>query len=147
MPASPISRKAQRAPPLHPLAVDRCEIGLEEDRQLPGAVKRVRGVQLVDAVLDRHLLRRWRNRLIVQAAPADAEQVGLGGERQGVSGLVKKRAALGVAQDGNLFFRNVTWVVSRPISAYSSSSCLAWAAWASTRLSRFSNTTGNSLTA
>src|SRR5204862_2628996 len=42
---------------LHPLAVDRREIGLEQDRQLPRAVKRVRGVQLVDAALDRHLLR------------------------------------------------------------------------------------------
>ena len=93
------------------------------------------------------LLRRWRYGLIVQAAPRDAEQVSLCRERQRLWVVVDQRAPLGMAQDGNLFFRKVTWVVRRPISAYSSSRCLAWAAWASMRLSRFSKTAGRALMA
>jgi hypothetical protein len=63
----------------------------------------VRGVQLVDAMLDRQLLRRWRYGLIVQAAPRDAEQVSLRRERQRVGVVVDQRAPFGIAQDGNLF--------------------------------------------
>src|SRR5262245_42494500 len=98
-------------------------------------------------MLDCHLLWRWRYCSVVQAAPRDAEQVSLGRERQCIWVVVEERAPFTLAQDGNLFFRKVTWVVRRPISAYNSSSCLAWAAWASMRLSRFSKTAGRALTA
>ena len=81
------------------------------------------GVQLVDAVLDRHFLRRWRFGLIVQTPAADAEQIGLGAERERVCGVLHQRLPLPMAQDGNFFFRKLTCVVSRPISAYRSSSC------------------------
>jgi hypothetical protein len=113
---------------LDPLAIERMEVLLQEDRQLARAVKRVRGVQFVEEVLDGHLLLRWWQRLILQAAPADAEQSGLGCQWQGLWGVVDQGSPLGMAQDGTLFFRNLTWVVSRPISAYSCSSCWAWAA-------------------
>jgi len=66
----------------------------------------VRSVQLVDAMLDCHLLRRWRYGLIVQAASTDAEQVSLGGERQRVWVVVEQRAPLGMAQDGTFFSEN-----------------------------------------
>jgi hypothetical protein len=74
-------------------------------------------VQLVDPMLDGHLLWRWRHGLIVQAASAAAEHVGLGAERQSVWGVIEQPAPLGMTQDGNLLFRQLTWVVSRPISA------------------------------
>src|SRR5262245_24237300 len=132
---------------LHTLAIDRRKILFQKHGQFPRAIKRMRGIQLVDAVLNRHFLRRWHSGLIVETAPAQTEQVGLDCEWQGIGGVINQHAALHMAQDGNLFFRKLTWVVSRPISAYSSSSCLAWAAWASVSESRFSKTVGSSLTA
>lgn len=66
--------------PLHPLAIDGTKFRFQHHRQLAGAVKRVGGIDFINAVLDRHLLRWWRYGLIVQTAPTDAQQVGLGGE-------------------------------------------------------------------
>ena len=37
-------------------------------------------------------------------------------------GVLHQRLPLRMVQDGNFFFRKLTWVVSRPISAYRSSS-------------------------
>jgi hypothetical protein len=48
-------------------------------------------------MLDNHLLRRWWHCSVVQAAPADAEQVGLGAERQGVWSVVDQGSPLGMA--------------------------------------------------
>ena len=88
---------------LDPLAINRRELWLKQHRQLARAIERVRGVEFVDAMLDRHLLRRWRYRLIVQTAPRDAEQVSLGRKRQRVGIMVEKRVPFGMAHDGNLF--------------------------------------------
>ena len=68
-------------------------------------------------MLQRHLLRRWRDGLIVQAPAADGEQLGLGAQREGLRLMLHERAPLPVAQAGNFFFKKLTWVVSRPISA------------------------------
>src|SRR5258705_13581825 len=108
--------------PLHPLAIDRPKRRLQEYRQLAGAIKRMGGIQLVDAVFDRHFLRWWRFGLRVQTPAADAEQIGLGAERERVCGVLHQRLPLSMAQDGNFFFRKLTWMVRRPISAYRSSS-------------------------
>jgi len=103
--------------PLHALAIDRPNLRLQEHRQLARARKGMRGVQLVNAMLDRHFLRRWRHRLIGQTLAAAAEQIGLGTERERIGSLFDQRAPLPLTQDGNFFFRKVTWVVKRPISA------------------------------
>ncbi len=58
---------------LHPLTIDDPVRFQQRHRQLARAIKWMGGVQLVDAVLDRHFLRRWRNGLIVQAPAADAQ--------------------------------------------------------------------------
>jgi hypothetical protein len=39
------------------------------------------GVKFVNPMFDRHFLRRWRHRLVIQAPAADTEQVGLRAER------------------------------------------------------------------
>src|SRR5690242_8522087 len=70
---------------LHPLAIDWCEVLLQQHGQLARAIKRVRRVEFVDTVLDRHFLRRWRSGLIVQTAAADTEQLGLRPEWERVS--------------------------------------------------------------
>jgi hypothetical protein len=106
---------------LHPLAIDRPKLGIEQHGELAGAIERVRGVEFVDPMLDRHFLRRWRTGLIVQRAPADAEQLSLGNKRERVGGAFDQRASLNMTQDGNFFFRKLTWVVRRPISASRSS--------------------------
>ena len=132
---------------LHPLAIDRPKRRLQEHRQLAGAIKRMGSIQRVDAVLDRHFLRRWRHWLIVQTPAADAEQIGLGAEWERVCSLFNQRAPLAMPQDGNFFFRKLTWVVRRPISAYRSSSCRSYAALTSVNESRRSNTSGSPLRA
>jgi hypothetical protein len=68
-------------------------------------------------MLEGHLLRRWRHRLIGAAPATDPEYVGLGLERERLCRMLDHRAALPVAQDGNFFFRKFTCVVSRPLSA------------------------------
>lgn len=111
-------RHPQLAPiALDPLTIDRTEIVLQQDDQLARAIQWGGRVQLVDPMLDGHLLWRWRHGLIVQAASAAAEHVGRGAERQSVWGVIEQPAPLGMTQDGNLLFRQLTWVVSRPISA------------------------------
>jgi hypothetical protein len=50
---------------LNPLPIDRTEVFLQQDGQLARAIKWVGGVQLVEPMLDGHLLRRWRHGLIV----------------------------------------------------------------------------------
>jgi hypothetical protein len=82
----------------------------------------MRGVEFIDAVLDRHFLRRWRFGLIVQTPAADAKQIGLRPEWERVDVSLDQRAPLSMTQDGSFFFRKLTWVVRRPISAYRSSS-------------------------
>ena len=108
--------------PLHALAIDRPKRRLQEHGQFARAIKRMGGVQRVDPVLDRHFRRRWRFGLIVQTPAADTKQRGLGAERKRIRSVLHQRLPLSMAQDGNFFFRKLTWVVSRPISAYSSSS-------------------------
>src|SRR5215207_1291106 len=132
---------------LHPLAIDRCEALLQQHGQLPRAIKRVRCVEFVDAVLDRHFLRRWRHRLIVQTPSADTEQIGLRAEWERVGVMLDQRAPLGMTQDGSFFFRKLTWVVRRPISAYRSSSWRSYVALTSVNESRRSNTSGRPLMA
>ena len=89
----------------------------QEHSELARPIKRMRCVQLVDAMLERHLLRRWRNGLIVQTATTEREQFGLGTERKRFSLVLDQCPAFRVAQDGNFFFKKFTWVVKRPISA------------------------------
>ena len=108
--------------PLHALAIDRPKRRLQEHGQLARAIKRMGRVQRVDTVLDRHFLRRWRFGLVIQTPAADAEQIGLDAERERVRRVLHQCLPLPMAQDGNFFFRKLTWVVRRPISAYRSSS-------------------------
>ena len=57
----------------------------------------MRSKQLINPVFDCHFLRRWRLRLIVQTATADAEQARLGRERERVGVAFYERTALGMA--------------------------------------------------
>jgi len=66
---------------LHTLAINRSKLRREQHRQLARAIKRMGGYDLVNPMLERHFLRRWRDRLVVQAPSADTEQVGLRTER------------------------------------------------------------------
>src|SRR5215207_9778030 len=61
--------------------------------------------------------------------------------------LLHQRAPLGMTQDGSFFFRKLTWVVRRPISAYRSSSWRSYVALTSVNESRRSNTSGRPLMA
>src|SRR4051812_27038528 len=79
---------------LHTLAVDWRKVRMEQHGQLARAIKRMGRVDLVDAMLDRHFLQRWRFGLIVQAPAADREQLGLGVERERVSVVLNQRAPL-----------------------------------------------------
>jgi len=91
---------------LHSLAIDRCEVLRKQHDQFARAIKRMRRVEFVDAVLDRHFLRRWRYWLIVQTPAADAEQIGLRPEWERVDVSLDQRAPLTLAQDGNFFSEN-----------------------------------------
>src|SRR5215207_1375498 len=133
--------------PLHPLAIDRPKRRLQQHRQLARAIKRMGSIQRVDTVLDRHFLRRWRFGPVIQTPAADAEQIGLGAEREHVCRVLHQRLPLSMAQDGNFFFRKLTWVVSRPISAYRSSNWRSYVALTSVNESRRSNTSGRPLRA
>ena len=59
-------------------------------------------------MLDCHFLRRWRDCFVVQAAATDLEQDSLCAERQYIISLLDQLATLGVAQDGNFFFKKLT---------------------------------------
>lgn len=76
----------------------------------------MRGIQLVNAMLDRHFLRRWRDGLVIQTAATDPQQIGLRSEGQRLGVPLDQRPAIGMAQDDNFFFKKLTWVVRRPIS-------------------------------
>src|SRR5690349_5944939 len=67
---------------LHAFAVDWMTFLIQEHDELTRPIKRVCRIQLVDAMLERHLLRRWRTGLIVQTATTEREQFGLGTERK-----------------------------------------------------------------
>src|SRR5215211_7491505 len=133
--------------PLHPLAIDRPKRRLQKHGQLARAIKRMGSVQRVDMVLDCHFLRRWRFGLVIQTPAADAEQIGLRAERKRIRSVLHQRLPLSMAQDGNFFFRKLTWVVRRPISAYRSSSWRSYVALTSVNESRRSNTSGRPLRA
>jgi hypothetical protein len=64
-----------------------------------------------------HLLRRWRHRLVVQTGPTEAEEVGLGAQGQRVVASFDERYSFRVGQSESFFFRKLTCVVKRPISA------------------------------
>jgi hypothetical protein len=83
--------------PLHPFAIDRPKLLLHQDGQLARAIKGMGGREFVNAVFDRHLLWRWRLRLIVQATAADPQQLGLNLERQGIRLVVNCCPSLGMA--------------------------------------------------
>src|SRR5918911_3153903 len=91
---------------LHSLAIDRCEVLRKQHGQLARAIKRMRRVEFVDAVLDRHFLRRGRHWLIVQTPAADDEQIGLRPEWERLDVSLYERAPLTLAQDGNFFSEN-----------------------------------------
>jgi hypothetical protein len=68
---------------------------MHDDGQRARTIERASGIQGVDAVLDGHLLRRWRHRLVGQTGPTEAQQVGLGAERQGILGTFHSRSTVG----------------------------------------------------
>ena len=103
--------------PLDTFAVDRAAFLGQDACDLARTIEGMRGIQLINAVLERHFLRRWRNGLIVQTAATDPKQFGLGAECKRLGLVLDHRSPLIVTQDGNFFFRKFTWVVKRPISA------------------------------
>src|SRR5262249_58974770 len=105
------------------------------------------GIQLVDAVLDGHFLRRWRRWRVIEARAVQRERLGMGGERKVGHLPLQEGQAFGTGQSSNFFFRKATWVVKRPISAYNSWSCSSWAASFTTKASRFSKAAGRALRA
>jgi site-specific DNA recombinase len=108
--------------PLHPFPIGRPECLRQQHPQFARAIKGMRGIQLVNPVFHRHFLRRWRHRLIVQTGAAQPEQIGLGAQREGIHRLLHPPPPLALAHAGSFFFRKLTCVVKRPISAYRSSS-------------------------
>jgi hypothetical protein len=114
--------------PLDGLAVDR-HLPTQHGGDAPGAIKRILGIDLVDAMFDRDLLRRGWDWLVVQAGAVQAEQVGLGFEKQIARLALHQRQSLGLRQIRHqLFLSQANCVASRPISAYNSSSLRSWAA-------------------
>lgn len=89
--------------PVHGLAVDLEALAAQLCRDPPRAVERVLGVDLVNSVLERDLLRQSRHRLVVKAGSIEAEQVGLGLDRETWVVKVKQRKAFSPSQVGYLF--------------------------------------------
>ncbi len=63
-------------------------------------------IEFVDAVHDRHFLRRWRHWLIVQTSSADTKQVGLRAEWERVGLMLDQRVPLTLTQDASFFLKN-----------------------------------------
>src|SRR5262249_45705153 len=124
------------------IAGNRTEFRLQQHLYLPRAIKRTIRIDGINAMFDCDFACRWRHRSIIVAGAADAQQARLGRDGQLRVISIEKRAALDVAQDGSFFFNQLTWVVRRPISAYSSSSCWAWATSLAARSSRRSKSAG-----
>ena len=81
--------------PLHGFAIDdQLMVACQDDFDPPRAVGGLIGVNLINRVFDRHLRGCWRDRLIVQAASAEAEQVGLDGQRDGAARAVNALQSL-----------------------------------------------------
>ncbi len=66
---------------LHGFAVDE-HLFVQFDRDLAGPIERARGIDFVDAPLNPEFFRRRRQRLIIQTAAIQTEQVGLGAHGQ-----------------------------------------------------------------
>jgi hypothetical protein len=107
----------------HRIPSNGAEFRMEQHLNLARAIKRAIGIDGVTAMFDCDFASGRRHRSIVDAGAADTEQAGLGRDWQFGVISIEKRAPRIVAQDGSFFFNQLTWVVSRPISAYSSSSC------------------------
>jgi hypothetical protein len=69
--------------PLHRLAVDTPPFSSQLGRDAARAVKGILRVERIDAMLERHLLRRGLARLVVETRSADAQQVRLRAQRNG----------------------------------------------------------------
>ena len=57
--------------PLDAFAADRAAFLTLDDRNLARIIERMRRIQLINAMLERHFLQRWHFGLIVQTATAD----------------------------------------------------------------------------
>ena len=91
--------------PLHRFAVDRSSFLVQYHRDPARAIKRMRGVDFVNAVLEGNLLGRGRHWLIVQARAIQAEQLGLPGKRQSTVLTFDHRLPLiGRQRRGQIFF-------------------------------------------
>ncbi len=83
---------------------------LEHDRDAARAVRWVVGVNPINGMLDGDFLGRGRDRLIVQTAPTQAEQLGLLDQRQlGLTPVDQGKALISGQGRGQIFF-----VATRP---------------------------------
>ena len=92
--------------PLHGFAIDdQLMVTRQDDFDPARPIGGLIGVNLINRVFDRDLRGSRRHRLIVQAASAEAEQVGLGGQRDGAEWAVNELHALRSCQrQGQIFF-------------------------------------------
>lgn len=125
MPATPISRMCR-------CTVSRVTVMCRYWRRssvIAGSHRKIRRVDLVDGVCERHFCRRHRHRLVVQARPVEAQQLALDDQRQFRCGAVDQRHAFSPAKCRSQFFPNQrSCMVNRPISAYNSANCFSCSA-------------------
>ena len=101
----------------HGIARNRTKLRLEQHLEPPRPIEGVGSKQLVDAMFDGNFTGRWRHRLIIEMRPANAEQVRLRSHGQRVHRALDQRSSDPIREAGSFFFSQVSWVVSRPISA------------------------------
>jgi hypothetical protein len=90
---------------LHSLAVDKNAVSAQLFCDAPRPVERVVRVQLVDLMLDLHLLWRRSNRLVVQACSFQTQQVSLGRQWEvWVVSLQESHPFISRQAPGQLFF-------------------------------------------
>jgi hypothetical protein len=99
------------------VACNRAELRLQQHLKLARAIERAGGKQLVDAMFDRHLPRRWWRWPIIQMCTTDCEQRRLRAQRQRVGWQLDQRSSDVIREGGSFFFSQFNWVVRRPISA------------------------------
>jgi hypothetical protein len=102
--------------PGHSLVIDQDAFAPQLRGDAADAVIGAIGVDGVDPMLERHLLRRWRHSRVVQAGAVQAEQVGLRRQRQlGILPL-QQRQPFSFRQRGvQLFFSatSIAWIACR----------------------------------
>src|SRR3954469_15374640 len=118
------------------VARDRSKRRFQQRLDLARPVEWAGRKQLVDPMFDRHLACRRRRRPVIEMRTADVEQGRLQAKWQVVGWQLNQRSSSSIREAGSFFFSQLSCVVRRPISAYSSSRCWVWASLSAAMSSR-----------